>query len=103
MDKKQVLIRVSAQTYERLQSLSDKYGLSVSGLVVSLVNERWLQENSTRPASELKKAEVKKPVSVDFEEPPYFDDDPPPIFQRNFTDTSRPVKPGRKRHKPKGR
>ena len=47
MDKKQVLIRVSHETHARIQLLSEKYGMSASALLVSLVNERWLKENST--------------------------------------------------------
>ena len=44
MDKKQVISRMSQESYDRLQELSKKYGVSSSALLVMLVNERWLQE-----------------------------------------------------------
>ena len=44
MEKKQVISRMSAESYERLQELSKKYGVSSSGLITLLVNERWLKE-----------------------------------------------------------
>jgi predicted DNA-binding protein len=46
MDKKQVLTRMSQESYNRLQELSGKYGVSSSALLVMLINERWLQENN---------------------------------------------------------
>ena len=61
MDKKQVLIRVSSETSDRLKGLADKYGMSASALVVSLINERWLSENSTVNQSDL--AYLEKPKS----------------------------------------
>ena len=44
MEKKQVISRMSEESYERLQELSKKYGVSSSGLIALLVNERWLKE-----------------------------------------------------------
>jgi hypothetical protein len=44
MKRKQVLVRMSVETYDRLQGLSEKYGLSASALIVSMVNDRWLAE-----------------------------------------------------------
>lgn len=44
MEKKQVISRMSEESYERLQELSKKYGVSSSGLLTFLVNERWLKE-----------------------------------------------------------
>ena len=44
MEKKQVISRMSSESYERLQELSKKYGVSSSGLIALLVNERWLKE-----------------------------------------------------------
>ena len=44
MEKKQVISRMSEESYERLQELSKKYGVSSSGLLTLLVNERWLKE-----------------------------------------------------------
>ncbi|MBT7073117.1 MAG: hypothetical protein HN560_11110 [Anaerolineae bacterium] len=44
MEKKQVISRMSQESYDRLQELSKKYGVSSSALLVMLVNERWLQE-----------------------------------------------------------
>ena len=44
MEKKQVISRMSQESYERLQELSKKYGVSSSGLIALLVNERWLKE-----------------------------------------------------------
>ena len=35
---------MSLESYERLQELSKKYGVSSSGLIALLVNERWLKE-----------------------------------------------------------
>jgi hypothetical protein len=60
MDKKQVLIRVSSETSDRLKGLVDKYGMSVSSLVVSLINERWLSENSVVNQSDLAYLEKSK-------------------------------------------
>ena len=45
MKKKQVISRMSEESYERLQELSEKYGVSSSGLLTLLVNERWLKEH----------------------------------------------------------
>jgi len=44
MEKKQVISRMSSESYERLQELSKKYGVSSSGLIALLVNEKWLKE-----------------------------------------------------------
>ena len=44
MEKKQVISRMSFESYKRLQELSKKYGVSSSGLLSLLVNERWLKE-----------------------------------------------------------
>ena len=44
MEKKQVISRMSLESYERLQELSKKYGVSSSGLIALLVNDRWLKE-----------------------------------------------------------
>jgi predicted DNA-binding protein len=44
MEKKQVISRMSQESYDRLQELSKKYGVSSSGLLALLVNERWLKE-----------------------------------------------------------
>jgi Zn-dependent peptidase ImmA (M78 family) len=46
MEKKQVISRMSQESYDRLQELSKKYGVSSSALLVLLVNERWLAEHS---------------------------------------------------------
>ena len=100
--KKQVLIRTSLETYERLQSLSQKYGLSASGLIVSLVNQRWLQENSTETAQELKKPEPKKTTHVQYDEPPYWQGQPSPDLFKPEVALSQPAKARRKRRKPKG-
>jgi hypothetical protein len=90
MDKKQVLIRVSQETYDRLQGLSDKYGMSASALVVSLVNDRWLSENMVRGKSQTSEQktdlrnlalEMGAPVELEVTEPV--------------------LKQSRKRHRPK--
>jgi antitoxin component of RelBE/YafQ-DinJ toxin-antitoxin module len=99
MDKKQVLIRVSDETYQRLQSLADKYGLSASGLIVSLVNERWLQERSIPAEVKPNSTRPKVPDTFLTDGPPLWDDDPPPIFHKQ--EITAPIKSARKRHKPK--
>lgn len=67
MDKKQVLARVSQETYDRLQALSDKYGMSASSLIAALINDRWLSENSTVNRSDLaylESAQTEKKIPV---------------------------------------
>jgi hypothetical protein len=47
-----VTYRTSPETVERLQKLSDKYGISQSALLTMLVNERWLLEHGQRSAQQ---------------------------------------------------
>ena len=46
-----VTYRTSEETVKRLQELADKYGVSQSGLLTMLVNERWLAEKSIRSST----------------------------------------------------
>jgi predicted DNA-binding protein len=63
MEKKQVISRMSTESYERLQELSKKYGVSSSGLIALLVNERWLKEKELAVKA-LEKVEVEKENSA---------------------------------------
>ena len=63
MEKKQVISRMSLESYERLQELSKQYGVSSSGLVTLLVNERWLKEKELAVKA-LEKEVVKKENSA---------------------------------------
>ena len=95
MSKKQVLTRMSQETYERMQALAEKYGLSASALLVSLVNDRWLLENSEgfeRPVASYQAESVTRWDGIVPEPPPNFLPGDPAFAE---------MKPSRKRHKPK--
>lgn len=64
MEKKQVISRMSSESYERLQELSKKYGVSSSGLLTLLVNERWLKEKELLAVRALEKPEEENQNSV---------------------------------------
>jgi hypothetical protein len=65
MKRKQVLVRMSVETYDRLQGLSEKYGLSASELIVSMVNDRWLAEKPGEVKEEIFRVD---PVRYDRED-----------------------------------
>ena len=52
-----MISRMSEESYERLQELSKKYGVSSSGLITLLVNERWLKEKEMAVKALEKKSE----------------------------------------------
>ena len=64
MEKKQVISRMSSESYERLQELSRQYGVSSSGLLTLLVNERWLKEKELLAVKALEKTEEEKQYSA---------------------------------------
>jgi predicted DNA-binding protein len=64
MEKRQVISRMSQESYERLQELSRKYGVSSSGLLALLVNERWLKEQEMMAVKALENSPVESENSA---------------------------------------